>query len=63
MLGQSAIKIFTSALHNSVVSYTAVPNSPEKAFLAVYITVGVLPRAGIDVYVLAFVPAYASVNS
>lgn len=62
MLGQSVIKIFTTALHNSVVSCTAVPNSPEKAFLHVYIGTDVLPPAYIDVYMFVFAAAYASVN-
>lgn len=41
---------FTSALHNLIISCTAVPNSPDKAFLPVYITIDVLPHAYIDVY-------------
>lgn len=62
MLGQSVIKIFTSTPHNSVISYTAVPNTPDKACLSVYITIDVLPCAYIDV-MFVFVAAYASVNS
>lgn len=45
---------FTSTLHNLVVSCTAVPNSPDKAYIAVYITVIVMPHAYMHAYVFVF---------
>lgn len=55
--------VFTSALRNSVISCTAVPNSPDKAFLSLHITRGVLPHAYMCTHLCACMAVCASVNS